>query len=137
MNEHQSAMADADYWQTMAPAGYRLSGWTFRRSALYIREDGRTSPAFELNALHVAWMEQMICRLPTKRDYDPEIVEALREGRREIAAERDALIDSGCIKDHRGAPIMSTMIDMTRNAVDGLDAILRKFDAALAKAGAV
>ena len=33
--EVQRAMADRDYWEAIAPPGYRLMGFTYRHSALF------------------------------------------------------------------------------------------------------
>lgn len=40
MNKHEQedierSLADRDYWQALAPEGYRLMGFTYRQSALY------------------------------------------------------------------------------------------------------
>lgn len=36
--EHAQVMADAEWWQQAAPPGWRLSGWTNRKSAGFMHE---------------------------------------------------------------------------------------------------
>ena len=37
------AIADKEYWESLAPEGYRLMGFTYRSSALFDCPDGRNT----------------------------------------------------------------------------------------------
>lgn len=41
--EVQRALADRDYWLSIAPPGYRLMGFTYRESALFDCPNGRNT----------------------------------------------------------------------------------------------
>lgn len=39
--EHSQAMADLEWWRERLPEGWRLLGWTFRKSAAAYAPDGK------------------------------------------------------------------------------------------------